>query len=57
MVKTTPEFWDCECETNYIKQACESICNKCNTHREVGPDSHIEEVLAFYLNKERSSDE
>ena len=44
---TTSQYWDCDCETDYIHHSDETICLSCITHREDGPDSHIREVIGF----------
>lgn len=44
--ETTPIFWDCECEKDYIQVASErGHCPKCGSHDSRQPDSRIAEVL------------
>ena len=44
---TTPLFWDCECEDDYIHSASEPICYRCQTEREESPDARALEVLKY----------
>lgn len=44
-VQTTLEYWDCECEHNYIHPATHTWCHKCKAHKEEMPSSRVEEVL------------
>mgnify|MGYP001157969254 CR=1 FL=1 len=44
-VQTTDEYWDCECEHNYIHPAAHTWCHKCKAHKEEMPSSRVEEVL------------
>ena len=46
---TTPEYWDCECEHNFIQPAHIDQCPRCWARREECPDSHTQEVLAAGL--------
>jgi|TARA_B110000263_G_scaffold72860_1_gene63701 hypothetical protein len=45
-IETNPDFWDCECEYDYIHNKKESDlnCAKCNTSHEEQPDSREIEV-------------
>lgn len=43
--QTTPEFWDCECESNYIHPAAEGACKACGSHRDESPDARVDEVI------------
>ena len=43
-IETTEEYWDCECDKDYIHPKNESFCLKCGTTAEDSPDSRIEEV-------------
>jgi hypothetical protein len=43
---TTPDFWDCECEHDYIHPKSIIACGKCETTQENQPDSHYTEVMA-----------
>ena len=41
-------YWDCECEDNYIHSNDEDTCNKCNAEKEEQPNSRQCEV-EYYL--------
>jgi len=43
--KLTLEYWDCECETDYIHPVSEDICPVCDAMRVEQPLSHINEVI------------
>ena len=43
-VELTDEFWDCECEKDYIRSKTEVNCSKCGAFRDEQPDSRQEEV-------------
>jgi len=38
------DFWDCECETNYIHSKNIKLCLNCNANQEEQPDSRQSEV-------------
>jgi superfamily II helicase len=40
----TPDFWDCECESNFIHRKTESFCKVCQRLAEEQPDSRVNEV-------------
>lgn len=42
--ETTPEYWDCECEEEYIHLAGQPCCTKCGAVREDCPDSRLAEI-------------
>jgi hypothetical protein len=44
MIETTDEYWDCECEHNYIHPKAEEVCKVCGSSREDSPDSRLAEV-------------
>jgi hypothetical protein len=46
--ETTPLFWDCECEKDYIHTQSEPTCERCGSKKEEQPDSRINEVLLAY---------
>jgi hypothetical protein len=50
IILTTSDFWDCECEHDYIHPSTEAFCKKCKTPREEGPDSRVEEVRKYFWN-------
>ncbi len=43
-IKITPDFWDCECERNYIHDKNQSVCGVCNTVADEQPNSRVDEV-------------
>lgn len=45
LARTTPEYWDCECEQGYIHPKSESKCAACEALQEHQPDSIIREIL------------
>lgn len=44
-IETSPDFWDCECENNYIHPKEQPKCEICGAIREDQPDSRINEIL------------
>jgi hypothetical protein len=42
--ETTPEYWDCECEKDYIHSKTVPICDVCGTLPENQPDSRLYEI-------------
>jgi len=44
VVITNENFWDCECEHNFIHPKSEASCNKCGAVREEQPDSRENEL-------------
>jgi len=42
---TTPLFWSCQCEEEYIHPATQESCPACNTCRADAPDARVDEVL------------
>lgn len=43
---TDPDYWDCECATNYIRPKSKPECFICNTCEDDQPDSRADEVAA-----------
>ena len=43
-VQTTDEYWDCECEEEYIHPAEQPCCTKCGAIRGDCPDSRLAEI-------------
>lgn len=43
---TTSDYWDCECEHNFIHARGEGVCLACGATREEQPDSRVDEVKA-----------
>ena len=48
-VFTTEDFWDCECEENYIHSKAEYKCDKCGFLHHEMPDSRVNEVIYSLL--------
>lgn len=46
-IKTTEEYWDCECKDNFIHHKTQTQCNICGATAEEQPDSRINEVTLF----------
>ncbi len=44
-IELTTEYWDCECEKNYIHLRSEESCPVCQALQEDQPNSHVSEVL------------
>ena len=42
---TTPLFWDCECEEDYIRTCLEEDCPACKVTQKESPDARVDEVL------------
>jgi len=42
---TTPYFWDCNCETDFIHSKTEKRCSICHAKSHEQPDSRVDEVL------------
>lgn len=45
-METTTEYWDCECEINYIHPSIEMECKICDCRKDEQPDSIVSEVIA-----------
>ncbi|GAB4404199.1 MAG: hypothetical protein OHK003_32160 [Anaerolineales bacterium] len=48
-IRTTPLFWDCECDERYIHPAGEDVCPRCEARREDQPNSRANEVITQWL--------
>ena len=44
---TTPLFWDCECDCDYIHPSSEFQCFSCGAVQEESPDSRVNEVFLY----------
>lgn len=44
MTTTNPNYWDCECEENYIHPKGEQRCAVCGEWQVDMPDSHATEI-------------
>ena len=42
---TTPLFWDCECERDYIHPCTEPLCPICKVERDDAPNARVDEVF------------
>ena len=52
MIKTNPNYWDCECESNYIHKKTETKhCVKCDTYEDEQPDSREDEIKDIQTKK------
>ena len=47
-LSTVIEFWDCECESDYIHKSRVKYCKRCQCHKDDQPNSHLDEVIEFY---------
>ena len=46
---THDDYWDCECDENYIHAKKKgNFCPDCNTHEGEMPDSRVIEIYKFY---------
>ena len=46
---TTPYYWDCNCDDNYIHAKSQVKCWRCGVSKNESPDSHILEVQKYGL--------
>ena len=46
-MRLTAEYWDCECENNYIHSKYVKFCRSCLVYAEDMPNSRIEEVREY----------
>ncbi len=56
-VTNHPDFWDCECEKNYIRPKKVNQCLMCGAIRENQPDSRANEVYKAFVTPTPWSDE
>jgi len=47
-IATTPAFWDCECEKDFIRPRTQNGCSLCGAQRYEQPDSRFSEVEGKY---------
>ena len=47
------DYWDCECERDYIHPLTQTVCSACGFSQEDGPSSHENEVQAQVYAKRR----
>ncbi len=52
-IETTPEYWDCECQDNYVHPKTKKKCLRCGFTSDEMPDSRLIEVqmLGFEVTK------
>ena len=44
-VETNPNYWDCECETNFIHAKSKTLaCSLCGMTEDESPDSRVNEI-------------
>jgi hypothetical protein len=48
-VITTPLFWDCNCDDNYIRPTGAVDCLFCGAQRDESPDSRLNEVIRMLV--------
>lgn len=41
------EYWDCDCEKDFIHSNTRSTCNKCNYERDESPNSRENEIIIY----------
>lgn len=41
------DYWDCECELDYVHNKEEFYCNRCSAYAEDCSDSRVDEVKKF----------
>lgn len=51
----TPDFWDCECESNFIHHKNELRCYICGFEADDCPDARLDEVFQVYQNQMTNS--
>ena len=44
---TTPLFWDCECEEDYIHSCLDEACPVCKAMQEESSDARVDEVFRY----------
>ena len=47
---TTPLFWVCKCEEEYIHPASQEACFACNCRRETAEEAEVKDVLLHAYN-------
>lgn len=53
-VEVTDEYWDCECDKDYIHHASEDVCPVCGTKQDEGAPSRVSEVRKMLYAKART---
>ena len=54
--ETTSQYWDCECEDNYIHPNTEDKCDRCGAVREEQPNSRKIEVAAYLKSQNHATE-
>lgn len=44
MIETTDEYWDCDCDKQYIHKSSDNFCGTCGFSKEDGADSRVNEL-------------
>jgi len=52
--ETTDDYWDCDCEDNYIHPIEQKYCPICDSHEENYPSSRVNEVGELLLRQDKS---
>lgn len=53
--EVTTEFWDCECEYDFIHdKRVGNYCPKCKSHEEDQPDSRVNELFLYTRKKDKA---
>ena len=47
-IETTPDYWNCECDKDYIHPRHQQVCPKCGAHSDDSPNSRVDEVNDWY---------
>ncbi len=50
---TTPLFWDCECERDYIHSCTEQSCPVCKAERDDAPYARVDQVFKYSTDLDR----
>ena len=49
-VITDSDYWDCECDVNYIHTLFSTKCSLCRALKEDQPESRVEEIAKYSFN-------
>ena len=50
-IELNENYWDCECQVDYIHHKAVLVCNICGADRDGQPDSRADEVLNHLYGK------
>ena len=57
-VETNPNYWDCECETNFIHAKAQTLaCSLCGMTEDECSDSRPNEIKLYYKNYKETEDD